>query len=267
MTVRRDRNTMSPQLRRLTELAREDRARQFSSIAHCLTVEALQQAFGSLRKDASAGVDGVTYQQYAVDAPRRIAQLHDRLKSKRYRVQPLRRVYIPKEDGKERPISIPALEDKIVQKATVSLLNAIYEPDFLDCSYAFRPGRSQHDALDAVGRIICRGQVSYVLEIDISGYFDAIVRNQLIEWIEKRVTDGSILRLIRKWIHVGVVDDGRLLYTETGTGQGQVISPLLANIYLHYVLDEWFEQQIKPCLKGTAYLVRYGDDFVRHEAR
>ena len=173
MTVRRDRGTMSTELSRLSELAREDRARQFSSIAHFLTVEALEQAFRSLRQDASAGVDGVTYQQYAVDAPTRIAQLHDRLKSKRYRVQPLRRVYIPKEDGRERPISIPALEDKIVQKATVTLLNAIYEPDFLDCSYGFRPGRSPHDALDEVGQVICRGRVSYVLEVDITGYLDA----------------------------------------------------------------------------------------------
>ena len=251
---------MSTKLSRLSELARKDRALQFSSIAHFLTVEALEQAFRRLRKDAGAGVDGVTYREYAVDAPLRLARLHDRVKSKQYRVQPLRRVYIPKEDGRERPISIPSLEDKIVQKATVTLLNAIYEPDFLECSYAFRPGRSQHEALDAVGRVICRGRVGYVLAVDISGYFDAIVRNQLVELIEKRVTDGSILRLIGKWIHVGIVDDGRLLYTETGTGQGQVISPLLANIYLHYVLDEWFEREVKPRLRGAAHEVRFADD-------
>ena len=260
MTILRDRGIMSTKLSRLSELARADRARQFSSIAHFLTVEALEQAFARLRKDASAGVDGVTYREYAVDAPLGIAQLHERLRSKQYRVQPLRRVYIPKEDGRQRPISIPCLEDKIVQQATVTLLNAIYEPDFLDCSYAFRPGRSPHDALDAQGRVVCRGQVADVLDVDISGYFDAIVRSQLIELIEKRVTDGSLLRLIGKWIHVGVVDDGRLLHTETGTGQGQVISPLLANIYLHYVLDEWFEREVKPCLRGAAYEIRYADD-------
>ena len=173
MTVHRDPNIMSTKLSRLSELAREDRVRQFSSIAHFLTKEALEQAFERLRKEASAGVDGVTYRDYAVDASTRIAQLHDRLRSKRYRVQPLRRVYIPKEDGRERPISIPCLEDKLVQKATVTLLNAIYEPDFLDCSYGFRPGRSQHDALDEVGRVICRGRVSYVLDLDITGYLDA----------------------------------------------------------------------------------------------
>ena len=251
---------MSTELNRVSELAREDRVRQFSSIAHFLTEAALVQAFRRLRQDASAGVDGVTYRQYAEDAPRRIAQLHARVKSKQYRVQPLRRIYIAKEDGRQRPISIPCLEDKIVQKATVTLLNAIYERDFLDCSYGFRPGRSAHDALDEVGRVICRGRVSYVLDFDISGYFDAIVRSRLVELIEKRVTDGSLLRLIGKWIHVGIVDDGRLLYTKTGTGQGQVISPLLANIYLHYVLDTWFAWQVKPRLRGAAYEIRFADD-------
>jgi len=253
---------MSTPLGRLSELARTDRARQFSSIAHFLTPEALTQAFASLRRDASAGVDGVTYQEYAVDAPERIVRLHDRLKSKRYRVQPLRRVYIPKEDGRQRPISIPCLEDKIVQKAAATLLNAIYEVDFLDCSFGFRPGRSPHAALDRVGQVICHGQVAYVLEVDIVGYFDAIVRSQLMELIEKRVTDGSILRLLRKWIHVGIIDEGRLLHLETGTGQGQVISPLLANIYLHYVLDEWFEDQVKPRLRGAAHEIRYADDLL-----
>jgi group II intron reverse transcriptase/maturase len=174
----------------------------------------------------------------------------------------LRRTYIPKESGKLRPISIPSLEDKIVQGAGAELLNAIYEQDFLNCSYGFRPGRSQHDALDEIGRAICRGPISYVLEADITGYFDSIVREQLMELIEKRVRDGSILRLIRKWINVGYIDDGQLLHTETGTGQGQIISPLLSNIYLHYVLDEWFENVVKPLLRGEAYEIRYADDFI-----
>ena len=253
---------MSTELDRIAELAREDGQRQFLSIAHLLTPEALYRAFKALRKDASAGVDGVTYAEYAANAEENVQRLYERLKGKRYRAQPLRRTYIPKENGEQRPISIPALEDKVVQRATVALLNAIYEQDFLPCSYGFRPGRSAQQALDEVGRIICREGTSYVLEADIRGYFDAIVREPLMEMVERRVRDGSLLRLIRKWINVGVIDDGRLLISETGTGQGQIISPLLANIYLHYVLDEWFEQEVKPRLRGRAYEVRYCDDFI-----
>ena len=262
MQVLRDRRIMSTELDRIAALAKGDRKLQFLSIAHLLTAESLYRAFRSLRKEASAGVDGVTYAEYETDARVNVQSLHDRLRSKRYRAQPLRRVYIPKESGDERPISIPCLEDKIVQKATVGLLNAIYEQDFLGCSYGFRPERSAQDALDEVGRIICRQPISWVLEADIRGYFDAIVRSLLMEMIEGRIRDGSILRLIRKWIHVGVIDDGRLLTTSTGTGQGQTISPLLANIYLHVVLDEWFEEMIKPRLRGQAYAVRYCDDFI-----
>jgi len=253
---------MSTQLSRLTERAKADKTARFLSIAHLLTPGALSVAFGGLRRNASAGVDEVTYAEYERAAGENIQQLHHRLVSHRYRAQPLRRVYIPKENGSERPISIPSLEDKIVQKATVEVLNAIYEQDFLPCSYGFRPDRSPHDALDAVGRIICCGPMAFVLEADIRSYFDAIVRSQLMALIERRIGDRNILRLIRKWIHLGVVEDGRLLVTETGTGQGQVISPLLANIYLHYVLDEWFEQEVKPRLRGQAAEIRYADDFI-----
>jgi len=249
-------------LRRLTELAQEDQARQFSSIAHFLTPAALQEAFASLRKHASAGVDDVTYQDYERQVQGNIQQLWERLKGKTYRVQPLRRIYIPKEDGSKRAISIPALEDKIAQKATVRLLNAIFEPDFLPCSYGSRPGRSPHQALDELDRILFREPISCVLELDISSYFDAIVRKLLMEMIERRISDSSILRLIGKWIHVGVIDDGRLLSSETGIGQGQVISPFLANVYLHQVLDRWFEDEVKPRLKGKAFVVRYVDDAV-----
>jgi group II intron reverse transcriptase/maturase len=253
---------MSTGFDRIAELAKANKALQFLSIAHLLTVEALMEAFGSLRKEASAGVDGVTYEEYQKDAREKIQKLQDRLKSRKYRAQPLRRVYIDKEGGKQRPISIPALEDKIVQKATTNLLNAIYEQDFYACSYGFRVGRSAHEALDAVGQIICRRPIGYVLEADICGYFDAIVRSHLMEMIGRRIRDGSIHRLIRKWINAGVIDNGQLLVTQTGTGQGQVISPLLANIYLHYVLDEWFEGQVRPCLRGEAHEVRYADDCV-----
>jgi RNA-directed DNA polymerase len=250
------------ELSRLTELAKEDPTRKFFSIAHFLTPEALYEAFLSLRKDASAGVDNVTYKDYEPQAQQKIQQLWERLKSKTYRAQPLRRIYIPKEDGRKRAISIPALEDKIVQKAVSDLLNAIYEPDFLDCSYGFRPGRGPHQALDEVGRVICREPTSCVLELDISSYFDSIVREQLMEMIEKRISDASILRLIRKWINIGAIGDGRLLLSETGTGQGQVISPLLANVYLHFVLDEWIERDVKPRLSGKVFEVRYADDAV-----
>ena len=262
MTILRNRRSMLTKHIQIAELAKRDKERKFFSIAHFLTPDALHEAFESLRRNASVGVDGVTYAGYEADAWGNIRKLHDRLKSGQYRAQPLRRVYIPKEDGRQRPISIPSLEDKIVQKATVDLLNAIYEQDFLECSHGFRPGRSAQIALDEVGRVICRRPISTVLEADITGYFDAIVRDLLIEMIEKRVRDGRILRLIRKWINIGVIEDGRLLVTETGTGQGQVISPLLANIYLHNVLDEWFEKVVKPRLKGEAYEIRFADDFI-----
>jgi len=253
---------MSTQIDRLSELAKEDPKRQFYSIAHMITFGALYAAFRGLRKKASAGVDGVTYEEYERNVAGNIQTLHERLRNGKYQAQPLRRVYILKENGKQRPISIPALEDKIVQKATVEILNAIYEQDFLDCSYGFRPGRGQHQALDEMGRVICTRPTGWILEIDVTAYFDSIVREQLMEMIEKRVRDGSVLCLIRKWIQVGVIEEGRLLLSETGTGQGQTISPLLANIYLHHVLDEWFENEVKPRLRGEAHEIRFADDAV-----
>jgi group II intron reverse transcriptase/maturase len=253
---------MSPKLDRLSELAKEDSKRQFFSIAHLITPEALYAAFRGLRKEASAGIDGVRYEEYQQDVESKVRQLHQRLKDGKYQAQPLRRVYIPKENGKQRPISIPALEDKIVQKAMVEVLNAIYEQDFLNCSYGFRPGRGQHQALEEVKRVVCTRSTGWILELDITAYFDSIVREQLMEMIEKRVRDRSVLRLIRKWIQVGVIDDGKFLVSETGTGQGQTISPLLANIYLHYVLDEWFEEVVKPRLRSEAHEIRFADDAI-----
>jgi RNA-directed DNA polymerase len=253
---------MSTELDRISELSRGNRQLKFLSIAHYLTQAALEEAFKSLRKDAAAGVDGVKYGEYQKEAGRKIQELNERVRRKQYRAQPLRRIYIPKEDGKQRPISIPSLEDKILQKATVTMLNAVYEQDFYSCSYGFRPRRGQQDALDEIGKIICRRPIGWVLEADICGYFDAIVRSKIMEMIERRVKDGSILRLIGKWINVGVIDEGRLLTSETGVGKGQVISPLLANIYLHYVLDEWFEQEVKPRMRGEAHEVRFADDFI-----
>lgn len=250
------------ELNRIAELARQDAGRKFYSIAHLLTQQALWEAFADLRKNAAAGVDGVTYAHYEEQLVGNLLKLHEKLKNKTYRAQPLRRVYIDKEDGTKRPLSIPALEDKIVQRATLELLNAIFEQDFLNCSYGFRAGRDAHQALDEVRRVLCTKPMAFVLELDICAYFDSIVRKQLMEMIEGRVTDASILRLIGKWINVGVMDEGRLLVSETGTGQGQIISPLLANIYLHHVLDVWFEEEVKPRLRGQAFEIRYADDAI-----
>ena len=258
----RCRGTMSTEIERLSKLARQNRALKFLSIAHLLTPGALYVAFASLRKDASAGVDGITYGEYEKNVEENIQRLHERIRDKSYSAKPLRRIYIPKEDGKQRAISIPSLEDKIIQRAAVTLLNAIYEVDFYSCSFGFRPGRSQHDALDELYKRLTRGSIQWILEADIQGYFDAIVRKELMKMIERRVKDGSILRLIGKWINIGAIDEGRLLTSETGVGQGQVISPLLANIYLHYVLDEWFQLEVKPRLCRKADLIRFADDFL-----
>lgn len=253
---------MSTDINRIATLAKENPARKFYSIAHLITEERFTEKFRKLRKDSSAGIDGVVHEQYAANVEENIRQLHRRLVENKYQAQPLRRVYIPKEDGKQRPISIPVLEDKLVQSVAVDLLNAIYEQDFFDCSYGFRPGRSQHQALDEVGKVMCRRPTSWVLELDIKAYFDSIVRENLKEMVRRRVTDGSMLRLIGKWINVGAIDDGKLIMSETGTGQGQPISPLLANIYLHHILDEWFEDEVKPRLRGEAHEIRYADDAI-----
>jgi RNA-directed DNA polymerase len=253
---------MLTDINRIATLAKEDPTRKFYSIAHLITEERLTEKLWKLRKDSSAGIDGVVHAQYAENVEENIRQLHRRLVENKYQAQPLRRVYIPKEDGKQRPISIPVLEDKLVQSVAVDLLNAIYEQDFFDCSYGFRPGRSQHQALDEIGKVICTRPTSWVLELDIKAYFDSIVRENLSEMVRRRVTDGSMLRLIGKWINVGAIDDGKLIMSETGTGQGQPISPLLANVYLHHILDEWFEEEVKPRLRGEAHEIRYADDAI-----
>jgi len=253
---------MSPGLLKVVERARREPEGRFHSLAHLIDVPALQRAYDRLRKDAAVGVDGMTKEQYGQDLEDRLRDLHARLRSKRYRHQPIRRVHIPKGQGKTRPIGISAFEDKLVQDAVREVLEAIYEQDFLECSYGFRPGRSTHDAIRTLDRIVHRGEVSWILEADIMSFFDRVDRTALVEMLQTRVADGSLLRLIGKCLHVGVLDGAEFSRPEVGTAQGSVLSPMLGNIYLHYVLDLWFETEVKPRLRGRATLIRYCDDFI-----
>lgn len=253
---------MSPELLKVVERAQREPEGRFHSLAHLLDVPALARAFHRLRKDAAVGVDGVTKEAYGKELAANLADLHERLRSKRYRHQPLRRVHIPKGKGRRRPIGISVLEDKIVQGAVREVLEALYEQDFLDCSYGFRPKRSAHDAVRALDRAVYQGKVSWILEADIVSFFDSLDRTKLKEMLQIRVADGSLLRLIGKCLHVGVLDGEEYSEPERGTTQGSVLSPLLGNVYLHYVLDLWFERDVKPRLGGAATLIRYADDFV-----
>jgi len=253
---------MSLQLLEVVERARREPEGRFHSLAHLIDVSALERAYRRTRKDAAVGVDGVTKEQYGQDLEGNLQDLHARMKAKRYRHQPIRRVHIPKEGGKTRPIGISAFEDKLVQDALREVLEAIYEQDFLDCSYGFRPGRSAHDAVRTLDRAVHRGKVNWILEADIVSFFDSLDRKKLKELLEVRVADGSLLRLIGKCLHVGVLEGVEVSMSETGTAQGSVLSPLLGNVYLHYVLDLWFEQEVKPQLRGRATLIRYCDDFI-----
>ena len=253
---------MSPGLLRVVERARREPAGRFHSLAHLIDVPALRRACDRLRKDAAVGVDGMTKEQYGQDLEVRLEDLHVRLRSMRYRHQPIRRVHIPKGQGKTRPIGISAFEDKLVQDALREVLEVIYEQDFLDCSYGFRPGRSAHDAVRDLNRIVHRGEVSWILEADIVSFFDSVDRTALVEMLQKRVADGSLLRLIGKCLHVGVLDREEFTRPEVGTAQGSVLSPILGNIYLHYALDLWFETEVKPRMRGRATLIRYCDDFI-----
>jgi RNA-directed DNA polymerase len=254
--------TMSPELLRVAERAKREPDGRFHSLAHLLDELALARAYYRQREDAAVGVDGVTKEQYGQDLVNNIRDLHQRLRNKRYRHQPIRRVHIPKDNGKTRPLSISAFEDKIVQDAVREVLQAVYEQDFLDCSFGFRPGRSAHDAIRALHRTVDRGEVNWVLEADIVSFFDSVDRKALREMLQKRVVDGSMDRLIAKCLHVGVLDGEEFSTPETGTAQGSILSPLLGNIYLHYALDLWFHQEAQPRLRGRACLIRYADDFV-----
>jgi len=254
------------QLSTLTRRARENPKCQFTSLAHMLTEEYLKGCFRELKKGReekkAPGIDGVTIKEYEVQLEENIKELVEKLKGKRYRPQPVRRVYIPKANGDKRPLGIPALEDKIVQKGIKKILEAIFEVGFLDVSYGFRPGRSCHDALEELDKAIMTKPVNYVVDMDIEKFFDTVDHEWMMKFLKQRVIDPSLLRLISRILKSGVMEEGRYEDTEEGTPQGGIISPLLANIYLYYVLDLWFEVRVKKGLKGYAQLVRYADDFV-----
>src|SRR5215510_511460 len=253
---------MSPGLVKVLERVQREPAGRFHALAHLIDVPALERAYRRQRADAAVGVDGVTKEQYGRELEANLQSLHARLKAQRYRHQPIRRVHIPKGQGKTRPIGISAFEDKVVQDAVREVLEVIYEQDFLECSYGFRPGRSAHDAVGTLKRHVERGEVRWIFEADIVSFFDSLDRTELKKMLEVRVADGSLMRLIGKCLHVGVLDGEVIKEPELGTVQGSVLSPLLGNIYLHYVLDRWFATEVKPRLRGKTTLLRYCDDFI-----
>jgi group II intron reverse transcriptase/maturase len=251
---------VSQGLRGVREAAKERKQERFTALLHHLTVGLLRDSFFALKRQAAPGVDGVTWQEYETGLEDRLMDLHSRVHRGAYRAQPSRRVYIPKADGRQRPLGIAALEDKIVQQAVVTILNQIYEVDFRGFSYGFRPGRSPHQALDALTVGIQRKRVNWVLDADIRGFFDNMSHEWILKFIQHRVADRRILRLIQKWLKAGVSEDGQWSETKLGTPQGAVVSPLLANVYLHYVFDLWVEAWRKKIAKGDVIVVRYADD-------
>jgi RNA-directed DNA polymerase len=264
-----NRDRVSQALDRVRLAARQQKKAKFTALSHHITVDLLRTSFLALKRNAAAGVDGVRWRTYAADLDRNLTDLHARVHRGAYRAQPSRRTYIPKADGKQRPLAVAALEDKIVQRATVTVLNSIYEEDFLGFSYGFRPGRGQHDALDALAYAITTKRVNFIFDADVAAFFDSVSQEWLIKFLEHRIGDPRIIRLIQKWLKAGVLEDGVVTSSETGTGQGSVISPLLANVYLHYVFDLWAERWRRYEAKGDMIIVRYADDIVvgfEHEA-
>lgn len=269
-TLSRARATQA--LSRVRQAARQRKKERFTSLLHHISVNLLRESFLALKRDAAPGADGVTWKAYAADLECNLVDLHARVHRGAYRAQPSRRTYIPKADGKQRPLAVAALEDKIVQRATVAVLNSIYEEDFLGFSYGFRPARGQHDALDALAVGITSKKVCFILDADVRSFFDSVSQSWLVRFLEHRIGDPRIIRLISKWLKAGVLEDGIVTTSETGTGQGSVISPLLANVYLHYVFDLWANRWRQREAKGDMIIVRYADDIVvgfqhEHEAR
>ena len=251
-----------PKLLKLAERAKREPEARMLALAHHLDEELMAAAYRRIRKDAAVGVDGVTKEQYGEHLEDNLRTLHTRMREGRYRHQPIRRVHIPKAPGKTRPIGISTIEDKIVQNALTMVLEVLYEPVFLDCSYGFRPGRSAHDALRTVNAACMRGEVNWVLEADIESFFDSIDRKKLMEMLRQRANDESFLRLVGKCLHVGVLDGEEYTEPDVGTAQGSALSPMLGNIYLHHVLDVWLDREVRPQLRGKASLARYADDLV-----
>lgn len=260
----RNSTIVSTKQQRLAQLAEQSPPMGFTSLAYLMDLDWLRAAYRRTRKDAAAGVDGQTAADYEQDLEANLQSLLDRAKSGRYQAPPLKRVYLPKPGTppQTRAIGMPTLEDKVLQRAVTMLLEPIYEQDFHGSSYAFRPGRSAHQALQDLWHQAMGQQGGYVVEVDIRRFFDTLDWTHLRTFLQQRIRDGVVLRLIGKWLHAGVLEEGELHFPEAGSPQGGVVSPLLSNVYLHYVLDEWFEQQIRPRLSGAAYLIRYGDDFV-----
>jgi len=250
---------ISTRLERIAKLAREAPTMALTTLAHHIDVEWLHEAYRRTRKDGATGIDGQTAAEYAQGLEQRLRSLLDRAKSGQYRAPPVRRVHIPKDKGETRPLGIPTFEDKVLQRAVAMVLEAVYE---LECSYGFRPGRSAHQALDALNEAAVRMAGGWIVELDIRKYFDSIDHEHLRGVLSQRVRDGVVLRLIGKWLNAGVMEDGALRQPEMGAPQGGVISPLLANIFLHEVLDVWFHKEVLPRLRGRALLVRYADDAV-----
>ncbi len=246
----------------IREAAGRDKDLRFTALLHHVTPELLRTSYFSLKRDAAAGTDGLTWQEYGEGLEGRLRDLHDRVQSGRYRAKPSKRIWIPKADGRMRPIGIASLEDKVVQHATVRILNQIYETDFLGCSYGFRPGRSQHNALDALWVGLTQRKVGWVLDADIRSFFDTLDHGWIMKFLAHRIGDRRMLRLVAKWLRAGVSEEGKRSRTTVGTPQGAVISPLLANIYLHYALDLWARRWRRREARGEVIIVRYADDFV-----
>ena len=253
---------LSTKRQRIAELARSKRGVALSTLHHVIDLEWMKEAYRLTRKDSAPGVDGVTAADYATSLEANLLDLLDRIKSGRYQAPPVRRVYIPKTDGSRRPLGLPTFEDKVAQRVIVMVLEAVYEQDFLPCSYGFRPGRSAHQALQDLRTGFMSHGLRWVIDLDIEKYFDSISHSHLRAFFDRRVTDGVIRRMIDKWLKAGVLEDGLLRHATEGSPQGGVISPCLSNIFLHHVLDEWFENEVRPRLRGESTLVRFADDAV-----